>query len=107
MLKQTLSAPSLSRSEWQAVSIALADAQATSCLATAPEGTLRAKLGRLYHTITGNEPRRPLADPRLETLRRFVCATRRLRRVAEEMVPNLIAQGYNRAQIDAIAMLSA
>lgn len=99
-------APSLSRTEWQAVRIALNDAAACGCVETPREGW-RARIARLWILLTGNEPARPLADPRLEALRRFVCATRRLHRPAERHVPALVALGFNRAQVDAIALLSA
>ena len=98
----TLAAPALSRREWQAVAIALNDAAAKGC--NAPR---RGLLARLYTMLTGNEPRRPLADDRLETIRRFVCATRRRHAVANDLAPVLEAQGFSRAQLDAIALLAA
>ncbi len=101
---QTL--PSLNSIEWNTVTLALKDAERGVWLQT-ESNTLRARVGRFYTRLTGNVPARPLADPRLDTLRRFVDATRRTRRVAEQLVPAMIAQGFNRAQVDAIALLSA
>lgn len=95
--------PSLSRSEWQAVAIALKDADGCGCAAEA-RGT---RFGRLWSAVTGNAPARPLANPRLEAVRRFVCATRRLHRRADRYVPDLMAQGFNPAQVDALTLLSA
>ncbi|NIJ08056.1 hypothetical protein FHS31_001666 [Sphingomonas vulcanisoli] len=98
----TLAQPTLSRSEWHAVSIALNDAAASGC-----SGAGQGLLGRLYTAVTGNQPPRPLADARLEMVRRFVCATRRHNPAANDLVPALEAQGFSRAQLDAIALLAA
>jgi hypothetical protein len=106
MLAQDRILPALDPIEWNTVAIALQDADRSAWFAP-EQGSLRSKFGRLYTRLTGNAPARPLADPRLDTLRRFVDATRRTRRVAEQLVPAMIAQGFNRAQVDAIAMLSA
>ena len=98
-------APSLDPVEWRAVAIALQDADRAAWLA--PEGnSLRSRLGHLYTRLTGTTPVPPLADPRLDTLRRFVHATRRTRAMAEPLVPAMMAQGFNRAQVEAIALLS-
>ena len=98
----TPAAPTLSRNEWHAVSIALNDAASAGCAAVS-----NSLLGRIYTALTGNEPRRPLADERLETIRRFVCATRRHSAAANDLVPELEAQGFSRAQLEAIALLAA
>jgi hypothetical protein len=97
------SAPALSHTEWRAVSVALNDAADIRCGVVDKPG----RLSRLFTTLTGVEHKRPLADPRLETLRRFVCQTRATRTEASELVPALIEQGFNRAQIAALALLSA
>lgn len=94
--------PSLSRSEWQAVSIAFNDAANCGCVATREPGRLQ----KLYSALTGNVPPRPLADERLEAIRSFVCSTRRSRKPAEALVPVLRDQGFSPAQVDALALLS-
>ncbi|PZU07500.1 hypothetical protein [Sphingomonas sp.] len=96
------SQPSLSRSEWQAVSIAFNDAAQCGCASAREPGPLR----RLYGALTGNRPPRPLADQRLEAIRSFVCTTRRSRKPAEDLVPTLRGQGFSPAQVDALALLS-
>ena len=96
--------PKLNRTDWQAVSIAFNDAADCGC---GDAGAKPGLLGRFYGALTGNEPRRPLADPRLEAIRRFVCETRRSRRRADAHVPGLVEQGFTRDQIDALAFLSA
>jgi hypothetical protein len=85
------------------VSVALADAQGGGCRLQARSGPIR----RLYHVLTGNTPAGPLADPRLEAVRSFVCETRRYRRPARQHVPALLAHGFNSAQVDALALLVA
>ncbi len=106
MFVDTRAAPSLDPVEWRVVAIALQDADRAAWLV--PEGnSLRSRLGHLYTRLTGTTPLPPLADPRLDTLRRFVHATRRTREVAEPLVSAMIAQGFNRAQVEAIALLSA
>ena len=98
----TILQPSLSRSEWLAVSIALSDAGRNACVPTRRTGVW----GRLASAITGATPERPLADPRLETIRRFVCAVRRRPDAAERLIPELEAQGFSHAQVEALALLS-
>ena len=107
MLMQKLSVPTLTRTEWKVVSIAIQDALARSCGASGPKGKFRRRLSAIYRSLTGIEPRRPLADRRLEALRRFVCATQRSGRVDDVLVEPLVELGFTRAQIDAIAMLTA
>ena len=99
--------PKLSRIEWQAVSIGLRDAATCGCGDRPRSGSFGIRLSRLWRMLTGIDGARTLADPRLEALRNFVCASQRHRRPADEYAPALEAQGYNRAQIEAIALLSA
>ena len=94
--------PELSPSEWRAVSIALADADRIGC----PAGN-SGLFGRLYSAMTGNRPATPLADPRLEAVRRFVCDTHRQRRLSQAYAPALAEHGFNGRQIEALAMLAA
>ncbi|QJU59642.1 hypothetical protein HL653_19475 [Sphingomonas sp. AP4-R1] len=94
--------PTLSRSEWQAVSIAFNDAARCGCVATREPGALR----KIYARLTGHHGPRPLANERLEAIRSFVCSTRRSRKPAEALVPVLHDQGFSPAQVDALALLS-
>lgn len=95
--------PELSKAEWKAVSIAMNDAANCGCAARSEPN----RLSRLFTALTGIERPRPLADPRLETLRQFVCDTHRNRRPAEHFVPALMDQGFNTAQVQALALLAA
>jgi hypothetical protein len=103
----TTEVPKLSRIEWQAVSIGLQDAAKCGCGDLPKPGSLRRGISRLSRMLTGIEGPRPFADPRLEAVRNFVCATHRHRRRADEYAAALLEQGFNRAQIDAFALLSA
>lgn len=99
--------PQLSRIEWQAVSVALRDAADCGCAIPPRPGSLRDRATRTLRAIFGGSPRTALADPRLEALRRFVCTTRVSRGPAAEQAETLAAHGFSRAQIDAIALISA
>lgn len=105
-MSRTTEKPRLSRIEWQAVSIGLQDAARCGCGDVTKPGSLRSRLSRLSRMLTGIEPPKPFADPRLEALRSFVCASQRHRRRADEYAPALEQQGFNRAQIEALALLS-
>jgi hypothetical protein len=97
----------LSRTEWMAVSVALRDAADCGCALPPEPGSLRDRAGRIGRALLGRQPRTALADPRLEALRQFVCETRSRRRPALEHAGALAEQGFTRAQITALAMLSA
>lgn len=105
-MKTTANEPQLSNLEWSAVSIALNDAAKCGCAATS-RGNDASFSHRFAERIFGRS-RLPnaLADPKLEAIRSFVCATNRRRAPAIEFVAPLAAQGFNQAQIDAIALLS-
>ncbi len=96
--------PHLSRPEWRAVSIGLQDAAKCGC-GDLP-GSWFHGLTRLARRLTGRPEPEPLADRRLEALRNFVCATQRRRRRADEFVPDLLEQGFNRRQVEALTLLT-
>lgn len=95
--------PTLTDREWQAVSTALSDAGRQGCAAARPAG----RFWRVLRGILGSRRSPAPADPRLEAIRSFVCEARRSRRVPEQQVPQLIAEGFNRDQAIALAMLAA
>lgn len=98
--------PQLSRVEWAAVSLALVEADTCDCAIAPRPGSLRFHAGRIIALLTGIERRIQLANPRLETIRQFVCETRRRRRAADEYIPQLLEHGFNEAQVEALALLS-
>ncbi len=93
-------APELSDLEWKVVGLAIRDAGEGRAR---PAGGLP---GRLWSALTGLEPRRPLADPRLETLRRFVCTARRRRDEATALAARLLDLGFSQRQIAAVTLLA-
>ncbi|SFR83789.1 hypothetical protein [Sphingomonas jatrophae] len=100
-----LAQPTLSTSEWNAVAIALKDAQRCGCTAEAI-GEEAGPVRRLATFLTGRRRPNPLADPRLEAVRQFVCTSYRRRAPATEIAPALAEHGFNRAQIDALGLLA-
>ena len=99
--------PELSRAEWLAVAVALNDAAANDCAIPARGRSLRTRLAKLGSFITGSYPSPPLADPKLEAVRRYVCMTRTRASGAEESQQALFEHGFTPAQAQALALLSS
>ena len=97
--------PDLSNLEWSAVAVALQDAHRCGCVAASAPGR-GGIVERLALKLFGRRRPNGLADPKLETVRRFVCATNRRRGRAEEYVPGLAQHGFSPSQIDALTLLS-
>ena len=89
--------PTLSALEWKVVSLAMREAGEAGTGA-------RGWFGRLLDRGVGIRPKLPLADPRLETLRRFV-ARMVARADVSELKPRLIELGFHPKQISAVTML--
>ena len=94
--------PVLSDLEWKVVSLALREAGES---VIGEPGRLGRQLRALWSAVTGWEPKRPLADPRLETLRRFVC-TQRGRRDAAHLAARLLGMGFTPSQLSAVTLLA-
>lgn len=90
--------PPLSPLEWKVVSLAMREAGEAGRAG-------RGRLARLFGPAVGLRPKLPLADPRLEALRRFVCRVRD-RADVSELKPRLIELGFHPSQISAVAMLA-
>ncbi len=83
--------------EWKVVALAIREAGEM-----APrEGWLARLIGR----ATGLAPKLPLADPRLDTLRRFVCDLRR-RADVSDIAGRLRELGFSQSQISAVAQIA-
>ncbi len=93
--------PSLSALEWKVVTLAMREAGEAGAGGTRRRGWLR----RMIDGGTGLRPKLPLADPRLETLRRFVCRVRD-RADVSELKHSLIELGFHPNQISAVAMIA-
>ncbi|MDF0542383.1 hypothetical protein PX699_08515 [Sphingobium sp. H39-3-25] len=100
--------PQLTPHEWEGVKSTLSAVSDCGCVAPSEPGSRRRLIGRTLDLITRREPApRKILPPRLEAVREFLCETGRMRHVAEAHVPALVAQGFSRAQIEAIALLGA
>ena len=95
------STPALSALEWKVVSLAMREAGELSCGGTRRRGWF----GRMIDGSTGLRPKLPLADPRLEALRRFVCRVRD-RADVSDLKPALVELGFHPSQISAVAMIA-
>ncbi|SNS38305.1 hypothetical protein SAMN06295912_105152 [Sphingomonas laterariae] len=93
----------LSALEWQVIGLAIREASRIG------GGRIFAasRWRRLASLLTGSEALRPLADPRLETLRSFVCAVRNGHKLAERLATKLLDQGYSSDQVSAVRLLAA
>ena len=97
--------PHLSQLEWAAVAVALKDANDCGCT-TEPSPEEAGIVHRAVEFLFGKRGRTPLANPRLEAIRTFVCASYRRRQPALELAKPLEDHGFNRAQIEALGRLS-
>ncbi|MDO6414218.1 hypothetical protein Q4F19_07475 [Sphingomonas sp. BIUV-7] len=96
--------PELSTNEWTAVAVALKDAHKCGCIA---ENRVKlGALGKLAIAVFGPRHPLPLADPRLEAIRSFVCASHRRQSPATDLAKPLEDHGFSQAQIDALGLLS-
>lgn len=95
------STPPLSALEWKVVSLAMREAGDAGAGGTRRRGWF----GRMIDGTVGLRPKLPLADPRLETLRRFVCRVRD-RADVSELKRRLVELGFHPNQISAVAMLA-
>lgn len=95
------STPPLSALEWKVVTLALREAGEAGAGGSRRRGWFR----RMIDGSAGLRPKLPLADPRLETLRRFVCRVRD-RADVTELKPRLIELGFHPDQISAVALIA-
>ena len=90
--------PTLSALEWKVVSLAMREAESAGARA-------RGWFGRWIESGAGIRPKLPLADPRLEALRRFVGRVR-ARADVSDLKPLLVEFGFHPSQISAVAMIA-
>ncbi|KRB80814.1 hypothetical protein ASE00_17500 [Sphingomonas sp. Root710] len=90
--------PTLSALEWKVVSLAMREAESGSI-------ERRGWLSRWIEGSTGIRPKLPLADPRLETLRRFVGRVR-ARADVSDLKNRLVEFGFDPGQISAVALIA-
>ncbi len=103
-----IATPRLSPAEWQDVQAALSAVANCGCAPPAAAGTLRSRIAHAVDSLIGPKKDGPVElTAQLSPVRDFLCETGRSRRIAERHVPTLAAQGFSRAQIEALALLGA
>lgn len=104
----TIATPNLSPAEWQHVQATLTAVADCGCGEPVAAGSLRSRIGHAVDALIGAKKVAPVPLPaRFHPVRDFLCETGRTRRLAESHVPALAAQGFSRAQIEALALLGA
>jgi hypothetical protein len=98
--------PHLTGLEWQVVATAFNDASGHRCGSARKPSRLISGLRRLLEALTGVRAPQPLADPRLEKLRSFLCFTRDKGRPSQQTWEELLELGFSEAQIEALALLA-
>ena len=107
-----IATPRLTAAEWDRVKSALnavsdCGCGAPSAKAPSVKAASRSVLGRAVNRLIGEGKPAPVLPPQLEAVRTFLCETGRSHSLAEQHVPTLSAQGFTRAQIEAMALLGA
>ena len=98
--------PRLNDGEWRDVRATLSAIADCGCGEASPKPQKPGRLSALISALAGPPRATAALSAREDAVRRFVCETGRFRHIAEAHVPHLIAHGFSRAQIDAIAMLA-
>jgi hypothetical protein len=98
--------PHLTALEWQVVAAAFNDASGHSCGSARKPSRLTGGLHRLLEAFTGLRAPPPLANPRLEKLRFFLCFTRDHGRPSQRTWDELVELGFSEAQVEALALLA-
>ena len=102
-----IATPRLTDAEWQDVQSALIAVADCGCNGARGAASLWSRIGRSPATAVRSIGGGPVLRPDLVSIRDFLCETGRSHRLAERHVPALSAQGFNRAQIEALALLGA
>ncbi len=98
--------PNLSALEWQVVAAAFSDASGRACGSPRKPSRLALGFRHLLEAVTGLKAAQPLADPRLERLRFFLCFTRDNGRPSRRIWEELLELGFSEAQVEALALLA-
>jgi hypothetical protein len=98
--------PNLTALEWQVVAAAFSDASGYACGSRRKPSRITSLVRRSLEAFTGLRASPPLADPRLEKLRFFLCFTRNNGRPTQRIWEELLELGFNEAQLEALALLA-
>ncbi|MBA17421.1 MAG: hypothetical protein CMN73_13860 [Sphingomonas sp.] len=97
--------PILTKTEWMAVAVALHDVSNCGCGSASDRTGVARRLVAPLQRWLGAGPALPLADPRLEAVRRFICASSTTGQASPEETERLEQFGFNAAQIQALSLL--
>jgi hypothetical protein len=99
--------PLLTSLEWKVVSLALREAETAGCGGLAsPPSRVRRMFRKMGSALFGWNYSNPLADRRLELLRRFVCALRKDLKRAERLAVKLVELGFSQAQLTSVKLMA-
>jgi hypothetical protein len=102
-----IATPHLTQAEWRDVKSALVAVADCGCAETRNSTSLWPRVGRSTAITSRLDETGAAPVPDLASIRDFLCETGRSHRLAERHVPALSALGFNRAQIEALALLGA
>ncbi|HEX7852788.1 MAG TPA: hypothetical protein VF503_03745 [Sphingobium sp.] len=102
-----IATPELSPVEWNGVRQALGAVVDCGCGDPPASGSVRDRIGRVFHILSGHEHITVELSPEQRAIRDFLCDSGRVGRIAEEHVPTLNSYGFTRAQIEAMALVAA
>jgi hypothetical protein len=102
-----IATPRLSPAEWQDVKAALHAVADCGCGEPVERGALRSRIGHALDALIGPKKTPAALPEQMRPIRDFLCESGRNRRIAERHIPTLTAQGFSRAQIEAMALLGA
>jgi hypothetical protein len=95
----------LTRQDWMAARIGIADAEVCNCGEPAVPASELGRFARAILWLFGNRAPTPLANSKLEMLRRFFCATRAGHSPSVTVVSELQRLGFQPAHLASIANL--
>lgn len=100
-----ISTPELSAAEWSSVKATLSAVVGHGYGKPPSQGSVRRRVGRIVDALIGADSRLQELPAQFHAVRDFLSESSRTRRLAEDHIPTLSAQGYSRAQIEALALL--
>jgi hypothetical protein len=102
-----IAVPHLTHAEWQDVRSALVAVADCGCGETRGSTSVWSRIGRSAGFVVRRADAEPVLPQDLASIKDFLCETGRSHGLAERHIPALSAQGFSRAQIEALALLGA
>jgi hypothetical protein len=98
--------PRLTTSEWRAVAAAFEIASTHACGGVRNGLPPTSGLRRFLRAFTGSRTPQAVAEPRLEKLRAFLCFAKENGQPSQAIGEELVALGFSKAQVEALALLA-